>query len=98
MNQFTSRYSAAIYCTYRYRQEKFAELGIQIELFINTSPHHRMQESDAGIDTIFNVPIHRVLKYREPQKLHERKALRFSQIFNESQKFACECIEQLQHF
>ena len=37
-----------------------------------------MQESDTGIHTIFNVPIHRMLKYREPQKLHERIALRFS--------------------
>ena len=81
MNQYTSRYSAAIYCTYRYRREKFAELGIQMELYIiNTSLHHCMQESDTGIDTIFNVPTHRMLKYREPQKLHENSfaVFRFS--------------------
>ena len=49
----------------------------QIEMgqYIDASSYHNMQDSDTGIDTIFNVSIHRVLQYRIQQNFRVGKLL-----------------------
>jgi len=49
--------------------------ALQIEMgqYIDALSYHNMQDSDTGIDTVFNVSIHRVLQYHIQQNFQVGK-------------------------